>query len=673
MARPLLAVLAATLIGGTSLLSPPPVSAADVGLQIVTQAEYTALPSEKRVHVAVVAVATDVAPDPPGGRYYYTKARFAVQPAIRNLSASEDNRTLVASIASSSSEFTAIDVAFGRGLFHGQSISFQFSFDIVDPGGLPQRDVRIASSLVAFPVWAFGSQGTPGSSVSVVIPASYTTTVVAGQLSRASGADGTTVLSSTAIPDPESFFAYLTAERPGAFVDTKTAVALPGGDVQVRVRAWDDDPAWGRHEQQLVSQGLPQLQALIGLPYLVRGELTVEEAAVARLGDYAGIYNYETETMRVRYDADDYTTLHEAAHTWFNSTLLEGRWIGEAFAEYYAVEAGKRIGATGQIFTLTTELNAAKIPLNAWGAIGEETQVTEDYAYAATYRLAQLIAARAKTDGLQLVWRAAHDGDGSYQPAHPGPTREKGVAVTADGWQRLLDLLEERTGTSYDDLWRDWVVTTDQRQELTDRAAARTNYQRTLTSAGTWELPAFVRYDMGSWLFAKALGELGQARTILAERDQIAGQAATLSLSVPALLEHEFEVASSFDAPAATAGWELDALGRISDASDALATGASPLEWVGLLGASPSAGLDAARSAFEQGDPKSAIADARAAQDERAGAADAGRLRVAVGGGSLLVLDGLGMAGLALLRRRRRQAVAAMATSQAPFDGSTLA
>ena len=673
MARPLLAVLAATLIGGTSLLSPAPARAADVGLQIVTQAHYTAVPSQKRVHVAVDAVATNVSPDPPGGRYYYTQARFAVQPAIRNLAASEDNRTLVASVASSSNEFTAIDISFGRGLFHGQSISFGFSFDIVDPGGVPQRDVRIASSLVAFPVWAFGSQGTPGSSVSVVIPANYTTTVVAGALSRSTGANGSTVLSSTAIADPESFFAYLTAERPGAFVDTTASVALPGGDVRVRVRSWDDDPAWGRHEQQLVTRGLPQLQALIGLPYLVHGELTVEEAAVARLGDYAGIYNYETEIMRVRYDADDYTTLHETAHTWFNSTLLEGRWIGEAFAEYYAVEAGKRIGATGQIFTLTPELNAAKIPLNAWGEIGQETQVTEDYAYAATYRLAQLIAARAGTDGLQQVWRAAHDGEASYQPAHRGSAPEKGLAVTADGWQRLLDLLEERTRTRYDDLWRDWVITPGQRQELTDRATARTDYVQTVTIAGSWELPAFVRYDLGSWLFSKALGELDQARSILADRDRIASQAATLSLAVPDRLEREFESAASFDAPSATATTELDALGRIGDASAALATAASPLEWVGLLGASPSADLGAARSAFEQGDAGAAIVEARAAQDERAGAAEVGRLRVAVGGGSLLVLDGLGMAGLALLRRRRRQEVTGTATSPAPFDGQTLA
>jgi len=669
MLRPLLAVLAATLIGGTSFLSPPPARAADVGLQIVTQARYTAFPSQKRVHVAVDAVATNVTPDPPSGRYYYSEARFAVQPAIRNLTATQGERTLTTRIVSTSSEFTQIAVAFASSLFHGQSISFRVSFDIVDPGGVPQRDVRIAASLVAFPVWAFGSQGTPGSSVSVVIPADYTTTVVAGQLVRTVGANGATVLSAASIPDPEAFFAYLTAERPGAFVDRTATARLPQGTVSVVVRSWDDDPEWGTHEQELISRGLPQLQALIGLPYLVHGELTVEEAAVGRLGDYAGVYDYVTEIMRVRFDADDYTTLHETAHTWFNATLLSGRWIAEAFAEYYAVEAGKRIGATGQIFTLTPQLNAAKIPLNAWGAIGEEPQVTEDYAYAATYRLAQLIAARAKTAGLQLVWVAAHDGDASYQPAHAGGTPEKETAETVNGWQRLLDLLEERTGTSYDDLWRSWVITPAQRQELTDRATARTDYDQTVTTAGTWELPAFVRYDMGAWQFNQVTTELGQARSILADRGRIATEAASLSLTVPARLEHEFEAATTFAAPMATARQELDALGGIASARQTLAASPSPLEWVGLLAANPTVQLDAARTAFEQGQPDTALADARAAQAERTDAADAGRLRVAVGGGSLLILDGLAMGGLALRRRRPRVA----AVSRPTDDASTLA
>ena len=71
VARPLLAVAVATLIGGIALLAPPVARGASDGLRIVTQTRYVALPSEKRIHVTVQARATNATADPPNGRYYY--------------------------------------------------------------------------------------------------------------------------------------------------------------------------------------------------------------------------------------------------------------------------------------------------------------------------------------------------------------------------------------------------------------------------------------------------------------------------------------------------------------------------------------------------------------------------------------------------------------------------
>jgi hypothetical protein len=651
-----LAIAVATLIGGTRLLSPPILRAAETGLRIVSQTRYTALPTEKRVHVTVDARATNLTPDPPNGKYYYTDAHFALQPAIRNLTASSGGTTLAARIVSSAREFTEVDIAFGRGLFHNQTIAFRFAFDIVDPGGVPQRDVRIASSLVAFPVWAFGSERTSGSSVTVAIPANYRATVVAGALSDTHPPDGTTILTAIAIPDPTAFYAYVTAERPGAYATTTVSVALPGSTVTIRIRAWDDDRTWGTRQARLVRQGLPALHDLIGIDYPVRGTLVVEEAAGLRLGDYAGVYNDVTEVIDVRYDADDITTLHETAHTWFNSRLLEGRWIAEAFAEYYAQQSGKQIGATGQVFTLTPQVSDAKIALNAWGNVGEEPPETEDYGYAAAYRLAQLIAERATNSGLQRVWRAATDSEASYQPAHAGENSERGAAATVDGWQRLLDLLEERTAKDYDDLWKEWVVTRGQVATLAERASARSDYRRTITAAGDWELPYQVRYEMGAWQFDEVTALLGDARAVLADRDQIAARAAKLDLKVPDTLEVAFETAETFDAAKKDAQAEEAALVSIAAASDRLSAGETPLEWVGLLLQQPTAQLDAARSAFERGEADSAEREAEEASALRRGATDTGRLRVAVTGGALLALDGAGLALLAFRRRRRRRA-----------------
>ena len=117
----------------------------------------------------------------------------------------------------------------------------------------------------------------------------------------------------------------------------------------------------------LMSRGLPVLQGLIGLPYGVSGTLVVEEAAPTRLGDYAGTYTQATATILVRYDADAYVALHEAAHVWFNETLVDQRWINEGFAELYGVHAATAIGEQGDPFSLTDDLLKQRIPLNDWG------------------------------------------------------------------------------------------------------------------------------------------------------------------------------------------------------------------------------------------------------------------------------------------------------------------
>jgi hypothetical protein len=656
VARPLVAVAAAALIGGIAFVAPPVVRAAPAGLQVVTHASYVLLPSERRIHVTVEALATNERPDPAGGQYYYTAARFAVQPAIRNLAASSGSTTLAARVVSSTAEFSAIEVPFGRGLFHGATYAFTFAYDIVDPGGVPKRDVRVAASLVAFPVWAFGSQGTAGSSVSVTVPAGYTVTIEAGDLTSSPTPGGATVLSADTIPDPAAFFAYLTAERPGAFHETTATVRLPDGAVTVLIRAWEDDPDWGRRVTSIISKGLPVLSDLIGLDYLVHGELQVDEAAGSRLGDYAGVYNSETESIDLRYDGDGYTTLHETAHTWFNDNLFSGRWIAEAWAEYYGVEAGKKIGTDGQAFVLTSQLSTARIQLNAWAGVGEEPPLREEYAYAASYRLAQLIEARAGLAGLRKVWQAAENGESSYQPSRPGPSPEKGVVTTVEGWQRLLDLLEERTGHGYVDLWRQWVVTAAQAATLDERATARADYARTVSSARDLQLPYEVRYLLGAWQFEALQQELVDARSVLTDRDRIAAAAARLNLVVPATVKTDFESGTSFDLAKRDAASELTALTTLESSSDSLARSPSALEWVGLLFADPTRQLGMARTAFEKGDAGSATRDANEAAQERAGATVAGRLRVSVAGGAVLLLDGLAMGGLALRRRRRRQA-----------------
>jgi len=487
-----------------------------------------------------------------------------------------------------------------------------------------------------------------------------------GATAFSASAGGQVVLGSGEIADPFSFFAYLSADRPGAFSDTMLNLEVDGEPAPIRVRAWQDDPDWGTAMSTLLTDGLPALQELIGLPYEAPGMLIVEEAAASRLGEYAGIYNRLTGIIRVRYDADAFVGLHEAAHLWFNNDLFRDRWIGEAWAEFYGVQAAKAIGATGEEFDLTDEMLVNQMALNDWGGIGGVEIGVEAYAYAASYHLALLIFARTDVAELQSVWRGVTDGEMAYQPVNGGGPPRTGVDVSLDGWQQLLDMLDERTGSQFDDLWLEWVVSDRQRSAMDDRAVARDHYADVVLQAGDWNLPTNLRHAMGSWQFDLAELNLGLADEVLSARDEIASDAADLALTPPAALQEAFEGDGGLSAAKEEGNEELQVLAGIAAATDRLDDEVSLFETIGLLGADPDATLDSARTAFEADQLDAARQAAAEALAARQGAGSAGQTRAAIGGGGLVVLSG-GIVVVTRIRRRRRSATGSPAAEE-PSD-----
>jgi hypothetical protein len=652
--------LAAGLLPVAVLLlspTPSPVAAANGGLAVVAQTRYVVEPAAHVVHVTVDAVATSFEPDTPAGRTYYTGVNFAVQPGATNVSATSGGLGIGASVTRREDDFSVVSVNFSRGVFYRQSYAYTVRFDLVDAGGKGTRDLRIGSSLAAFPVWAFGTEGEAGSSVTVDLPGGYTPDVQGEPMKQGKVAGGGIRLSASP-SDPVRFFAYVTADRPGAFANTSTRVDVNGISTAVLVRSWDDDPAWGRRVTNLMRRGLPVLQKLIGFAYPGQEprSLTVEEAATSRLGEYAGIYDPDVSLIQIRYDADAVVTLHEAAHVWFNATLFKDRWIGEAWAEYYAARAVAHLGAHGRTPVLTETMLRSRIPLNDWGAIGVESLDVEDFAYAATYEVARRIAARAGAADLRLVWEAADADQEAYLPIHHAPPPTTHVAFDVQGWQRLLDLLEERSGDEFGDLWRRWIVDDKQLPLLADRESARHRYQEVVTQAGDWELPASIRHEMGLWQFDDARAALEDATGVLGQRDQIEAAARRLDLAPPPTLQAAFEGDGGMEAAAAEADAERKTLMELETASGHLKAGDGLLATIGLLGNDPQSQLAAARSRFEDGDLAAADRQAGALVASVQGAADTGRLRVAAAGGGLLLLDGVWLWFVRPGRRRRRAA-----------------
>jgi hypothetical protein len=632
-----------------------PVARGAQGLVVVADTTYVVRANGGGIGVTIDAVATSYEPDTPEGKVYYTGVSFAVPAGASGFAASSDGVPLAIRVVESADDYTVVQVSFSRGVFHLQSYPYQVTFELVDAGGEAGRDLRIGRSVVALPVWLFGDDGTEAaSSVTVVVPSPFEPTWYGEDMIATEQADGSTILRASTT-EPSSWFAYLIAERPGIFVSTTFELEIDGEAAAVRVRAWDDDPGWGSRMRVLMTDGLPVLQELIGLPWPVNGELKVEESATRRLGEYAGVYNRVTELITVRYDADAIVALHEAAHAWFNQDLFRERWIGEAWAEFYAVRAAEAIGEDGEVFDLTDAMLEARIPLNNWGAIATEDLAVEDFAYAATYQLAELIVDRTDIEALQAVWRAAEDGEMSYQPLLADGPPVVGVARTQPGWQRLLDLLEERTGAAYDDLWAEWVVSAGDRSLLEHREDARARHAEVVAAADDWELPEQLRYALSSWEFEEATAMLNDAAGVIGLREEIAVNAERLSLTPPDTVRRAFEADEGLAVARDEALAQIDSLVAIDDATTSLADEVGPVEWVGLLLADPAADLDAAREAWESGDSDTAASTAAAAQAVRDGAEAAGRDRLLVSGGGVLVLGGA-TAGLAWRRARRTRA-----------------
>ena len=241
------------------------------------------------------------------------------------------------SVVSRSSSQVVLSVGLGGALGAGRTTSISLGFDLPDPGGRPDRPIRVGASLVTFPVWAYGSAGVAGSTVTVRFPAGYDVRVVAGQLGApVSAPDGSIKLASGAIADPLAFNAVVAADRPSSFVETKVDVTIAGQPASLLVRAWPDDPAWGTRMAALIRSSLPLLAAQIGLPYQPStSEVAVEEALPRSIDGYAATYLPDEGRIQVAYTADDTVAIHELAHLWFDGSLFADRWIDDGFAIFY--------------------------------------------------------------------------------------------------------------------------------------------------------------------------------------------------------------------------------------------------------------------------------------------------------------------------------------------------
>jgi hypothetical protein len=680
-------LLLAVLLAVGLLAAPPSVSevrAATPNLTIVTSARYDVLPSRNRVKVTVDMTLRNRMKDTATHRYYFDRAFLAVLPAGSAFKLSSSGVRPSVAVSRKTKDYTLLRFNLGRRLFSGKTAKYRLTFELRDKGGSADRDLRIGDSLVTFPVWAYATDSTPGSSVTVVFPEGYTIDVQGSELPKPTvDENGRTIYRSGTLDRPLGFFAYFVGDRRGAYADRAVETAVHDEPVEVLVRSWREDAPWGERVAGLFERGLPRLGERIGLPWPRDGGLVVQEAVTRSTGGYAGLFDPTRGHVDVAYNADDFVALHEAAHAWFNGDLLTDRWALEAFASYYALEVAADLEVKARGEELTEALLASKIPLNSWGPIGREELDVEDYAYAATLELARQIAERAGDDGLQAVWAAADGREGAYQPpedsagATTGSGTEGGTPKAAEpervggppDWRGLLDLFEERTDAEYVDLWREWVARPDDLPLLDARAAARDRYDQVLGEADGWALPRPIRDALRAWQFEAATDLLDEAATILEGRDAIDRAAADAGLTPPDSLRTAFEGDDLF----ADATVEIEAqvltIDRYEEAVAARPADPDLITQLGLWEETPELDLEAAATAYAAGDLEASARASEAALGTWLGAANVGQGRAliiaSVAVGILLALL-FAIAALLQRRRNRRRATVVPAIDDVP-------
>jgi hypothetical protein len=666
MTRRVAAVLLA-IVAATGLLTMPSgtaeVRAATPNLTIVTSARYDVQPEAKRVRVTVDMTLTNRLRDTATKRYYFNRAFLSVLPGTTGYKLTwAGSGTPHAKVSKQTATYTLLELDLAARLYSGKSAKYRLVFDIVDKGGSASRDVRIGASLVSFPVWAFATDSTPGSSVQVTFPKGFEVQVESGAMpAPTTAADGRVVLSTGKLGKPLTFFAYLVGDRPAENVTQTLTVEVGDDAVDLTIEAWPDDAAWSRRVGGLVARALPVLSDQIGLGWPRDGGLVVREAVSRSTGGYAGLFDPSGGEVEVAYYADDGVVLHEAAHAWFNGALLADRWANEAFASYYGLEAAGALKVKARADALTDKIKAARIPLNAWGAVGAEDQATEEYGYAASLVLARAIAERAGDDVLRAVWADASGRVGAYQPVGATTAGDPELVGGAPDWRGLLDLLETHSPETFEDLWRTWVARDTDLALLDARSAARARYETVVTAANDWQLPKSVRDAMRAWRFDQANVLLTDAQAVLGQRTAIATAAAGSGLTVPPTLETAFEGSDGFAAAAQEATAELEAIARYDAAVAARQDVSDPLGQLGMLGSDPAADLERARTLFADGDLAGSVEAATAARSAWTSASDVGRGRAV----SLVILAAALLLGLLLfttwLRARRRRRHVTMA------------
>jgi hypothetical protein len=616
--------LAATLVVALQLLrlsTATNVAAADAAYTMTTVARYAVDPAAGEIVVTVEAVFTNTTPDPPGQLSTFDRIDLGIHNGASQLAAEDAKGALAVELVTRDGVQVASVRPRAR-VRYNRSFSFKLSYHLAD-GGAP--DLHVRPEVVKFSAWGFGTT----SEVTVELPVGYQARADGNPMVIDTGGP-TLRLASGQISDPSTWLALVTATLPTSYAAPLTAsVALASGTVDLQVRAWTVDPAWGDRTLATLTAGLPRLEEAIGLPYPRVGPLVVSEA-VGGEGS-ADQQPLPAAEMQVAFDADAFTLLHQAAHIWITDQLAADRWLREGIASHVAAQVAAGIGAALPYdpAARASELVADAFPLVAWGS-QPTISVHDAYAYAASWALVDRIAATVGEANLARTLRRVVAAIGPYDPTDADQLPLTGGRFAAVDSRRFLDQLAASSGVDLSDIFGQVVLAAEAVVELRERQLARDDYEKLLRLAGDWGAADPIRTAMAAWRFDEARPAMEVASAWLVKRDALIAKVARAGLTTPEQLRDQFTaVGGGADAEA-----ELTAEAAVVDADlEIQARAAAPrdlLETIGLFAADdPRTLLAAAGDEFAQGDLQAAARDLDAAEVQLNRAPTNGVVRIA--------------------------------------------
>ncbi len=603
------------------LLAPGTARAAEYDMSTVVR--YVVDPAVKEIAVTVEVRFTNTTPDPPGQVSGFDRVDLAIHDGASEVAAKDAKGSLNVVLETRGGVRVASVKPRSR-VRYNRSISFTLSYLLADAS---TPDIHVRSQVIKFAVWGFGTS----SQVTVEMPASYEPRADGDPMLIAT--DGGMVrLLSGPIPNPSGWLALVTASRPSTYATHAASVALASGTVDLQVRAWSDDPAWGERTLAMLVAGLPMLERAIGLPYPRVGPLVVTEA-VGGEGSSGDLASLNAE-IQVAFDGSPFTLLHQAAHVWIGGELAADRWIREGLASHYAarIAAGLQVALPYDPVARSTQLAVDAGPLASWGV--EAGGAGRDaYAYAESWAFIDRIATAVGEAALAKALRRVIAGLSAYDPIGPDLGVPTGLRFAPVDTRRLLDQLAAASGVDFVGMFGEVAFGPAGEVELAKRATARADLGRLIALSGDWGAPDPIRAAMAGWRFDEARQGIVKAAEWLMNRAALVAKAARAGLTTPNRLRDRYTVGGGGQDARA----ELDAERVVVDAYLRLQQRAmaprAPLEAIGLFAAAdPRQLLGEAATSFSQGDLQAAVQalDRMAVQLDRAPTNGAVRIASAV-------------------------------------------